>query len=703
MRSFILFSIALFLLILTAGSISFLVSMRQIISDNKGRELTQLLEIERSKLENLVNNEIVIVLKLAESPSVKRFFAEPANSPELKQMVFEEIKAYRLSLAANTIFWINDVDKLFYINEENPYLLDPEDQKNYWYSMTLNETNKYNFNINYNPDLNITNLWINAPVFDENRKPLGIVGTGINLSEFINTVYTNYKARPGLYFVNAAGEITGAANIDLVTAKRLITDEFGGTGADILTLAKTLGFNSIQTLDTPLGKVALGRMPTLGWYSFVILSDSIEDYQNSLTVFFFVGLTVIAAIFLIFNIFIFNLLKPLHRTMKSLSIASQAKSVFLANMSHEIRTPINAITGMTLVGISSDDVGRMKNCFSKIDSASKHLLGVINDILDMSKIEAGKFNLSEEAFNFREMVGQIVDVNKFQTDNKSQTLTVSIDKKIPSYLFGDGQRLSQVITNLVGNAVKFTPKGGSITIDAQCLGEEKDMCTIKVCVADSGIGISPDQQAKLFAPFQQAESSTSRKFGGTGLGLAISKSIVEMMDGRIWVESELGTGTVFAFTIQMKRGEDEEETKITNGNVTDQFKGHRILLAEDMEINCEVLLALLEPTQLAIDCAENGKKALEMFMKGHDKYELIFMDIQMPEMDGLEATRQIRALDIPNAQTIPIVAMTANVFKEDIIKCFDAGMNGHLGKPLNFNDILKTLQAYLIDTKKTDL
>jgi CheY-like chemotaxis protein len=499
-------------------------------------------------------------------------------------------------------------------------------------------------------------------------------------------------------------------------------------------------------------------------------------------------------------------------------------------MSHEIRTPMNAIIGMTTIAKGSAEPERKDYCLGKIEDASTHLLGVINDILDMSKIEANKLELSFEAFNFEKMLQKVVNVINFRVEEKRQDFTVYIDKHIPTNLIGDDQRLSQVITNLLSNAVKFTPEDGAVRLDARLLREEDGVCTLQIAVKDTGIGISEEQQARLFGSFQQAESSTARRFGGTGLGLAISKRIVEMMNGKIWITSEPGKGAEFAFTVCMERGEGERRTPrlgmnrkvmrvlvvddatdileyfkeimqrfdifcdtasggeeaiariAQNGayNVyfidwrmpnmdgieltrkireyggrnpvitmisaaewdtveadaraagvdrflqkplfpsaiadclseyigvgdpiaaesarqgeTESFAGHRILLAEDVEINREIVLALLEPTELDVDCAENGAAALSMFKQRPERYDMIFMDVQMPEMDGYEATRRIRALDIPRAKEIPIVAMTANVFREDIEKCLDVGMNDHVGKPLDFDEVLVRLHKYL--------
>jgi signal transduction histidine kinase len=379
------------------------------------------------------------------------------------------------------------------------------------------------------------------------------------------------------------------------------------------------------------------------------------------------------------------------------------KSAFLANMSHEIRTPMNAIIGMIKIGRSAPDLERKDYCFNKIEDAANHLLGVINDILDMSKIEANKFDLSPVEFNFEEMIRRVVNVINFRVDEKYQDFALQIDHSIPDTLIGDDHRIAQVIANLLGNAIKFTPERGIISLAASLAGEEEGVCTLQISVSDNGIGIKPEQCEKIFQSFEQAESSTTRKYGGTGLGLAISKRIVEMMGGAIWVESELGRGSNFTFTIKVKRGtvkgcsarNKRQNDEDLIGDIKGIFAGRRVLLAEDVEINREIIQALLEPTQLEIEFAENGAEAVRKFSEAPDKFDMIFMDIQMPEMDGYEATRRIRALDIPWAKTIPIVAMTANVFREDIERCFDAGMNSHIGKPVNFDEVIGKLRSFL--------
>ncbi|MDR0223371.1 MAG: response regulator [Oscillospiraceae bacterium] len=700
MSKFIVFSVTLFLIILAAGFAAFMFSMRQIIGESKEIELTKMLEIERIKMETSVNNEIVLVVKMARSPLIREYFSNPGDK-ELEKTAFDEIAAYRSSFAANSVFWINDTDKLFYFNDSEPFLLDPENPDNYWYNMTLYETASYNFNINYNADLKITNRWINAPVFNEKGEPLGILGTGIDITEYLDTVYKDYDGRADFYYFNSAGEITGAVNGELVTEKVNIEDELGPVGEGIVAKALKVEPGGALTFDAPSAKVAIGTVPLLEWYSVAVIYDGAEDFKSPLTVFFIVMLAVIVLIIIVFNVFISRLLSPLRKSMIEAEAANRAKSAFLASMSHEIRTPINAIIGMTEIGRNATDVERKNYAIDKVKDASAHLLGVINDILDVSKIEANKLELSPAEYDFRKMIKNVVSIINFRVAEKRQRLYVNADEGIPRCLAGDDQRLSQVILNLLSNAVKFTPEGGKISLDAVFTEGEDGDCELRFEISDDGIGISPEQQKRLFGAFEQAESGISRKFGGTGLGLVISKSIVELMGGKIWVESELGKGSRFIFTVKARRGEsgrfdecggENRERSAWNKN---EFSGKKLLLVEDVEINREIVLLLLEETGLEIDCAENGGKALETIEKNPGKYDAVLMDMEMPEMDGLEATRRIRELPERGRGRLPIIAMTANVFKDDIDSCFEAGMDDHLGKPINISELTDKLRKYL--------
>ena len=423
-----------------------------------------------------------------------------------------------------------------------------------------------------------------------------------------------------------------------------------------------------------------------------------------------ISLGTVFATLLIFTVFISfminKLIRRLEAAMDSAKVASLSKTVFLSNMSHEMRTPMNAIIGMTAIGKKAEGPEEKNYALDKIEDASSHLLGIINDVLDMAKIEANKLELSHIEFNFEKMLQKVLALIKFRVDEKQQALSADIDKSIPRFIIGDDQHLAQVITNLLSNAVKFTPVGGEISLEASLIGGDDEYCKLRIKVTDSGIGISREKQEKLFDPFEQAESGTSREYGGTGLGLAITKRIVELMGGSIWVESEPGKGAKFIFTINVLRSKNNEASENDNyyeehncGSSSmahsGEFSGKRLLLAEDVEINREILISLLDDTGLIIDCAENGKEALDMITAAPDKYDIVFMDVQMPKMDGLEATRQIRALPALQDASLPIIAMTANVFKEDVDKCLAAGMDDHLGKPLDMDRILEKLRIYL--------
>ncbi|MCL2043898.1 MAG: ATP-binding protein [Treponema sp.] len=399
-------------------------------------------------------------------------------------------------------------------------------------------------------------------------------------------------------------------------------------------------------------------------------------------------------------------MKLLEDAVEKANSASKAKSDFLSNMSHEIRTPMNAIIGMTSIAKKEKDPDRINYAIEKIETASSHLLGVINDILDISKIEMNKLELSCIHFDFTSMIDRVCNVITTKIQEKQQHFSLDIDPEIPKIACGDDQRLAQVIVNLLSNACKFTPENGTITFNAKLISIQNDSCIIRMVIQDSGIGISKEEQGKLFNKFHQAEAGISRKYGGTGLGLAISKSIVEMMGGDIWVESEPGKGASFIFTVNLGIPDNTDETISIGDAAAEQgvgikiteesdFSGKVILLVDDVDINLEIACALLEPTGVTIDTAVNGNDAVDALLANPDRYDLIFMDIQMPGIDGMEATRMIRQLDIPNAVTIPIIAMTANVFKEDIEKCLDSGMNAHVGKPINMDEVMKILSHYL--------
>lgn len=520
-----------------------------------------------------------------------------------------------------------------------------------------------------------------------------------------------------------------------------------------------------------------------------------------------------------------NTQEKLIRAKEEAEQLSRTKSDFLSMMSHEIRTPLNAIIGMSGIARKNNDSNKIRECLDRIDDASAHLLGIINDILDMSKIEAGKFELSISDFVLEYMLNRVVSVNQVRFEEKLQDFTIVIDPSVPTAIVTDQQRLSQVITNLLSNASKFTPNEGTIKLDIRLKSETKEMATLLFEVRDEGIGMTKEQQSRLFQAFEQGDSNITRKFGGTGLGLSISKNIIEMMGGSIWVESAPGKGSDFKFEISVKKGFatrsrhlssnvdwqqvhilavddsddvlqyfltimdsygiacdavhsakeamqklEEQEYQIVfidwmmpetdgislaggikkeygnqmmvlmssgdlgkvekealeagikrfiskpllpsplvdcinqclnesekpvprlpviDGSNKDVFLGRCMLLVEDIQVNREIIKAIVEETGIQVEEAENGQVACEMFEQTPGKFDIILMDIHMPLMDGYEAARTIRKKTrYPEAAAVPILAMTADVFQEDIRKCMEAGMNGHIGKPVNAEEVI---------------
>jgi signal transduction histidine kinase/CheY-like chemotaxis protein len=510
----------------------------------------------------------------------------------------------------------------------------------------------------------------------------------------------------------------------------------------------------------------------------------------------------------------------------------QAKTNFLSHMSHEIRTPMNAIIGMTTLAQKAVDMPRVQYCLKQIENSSRQLLGIINNVLDMSKIEANKLEITSEEFAFEDMIQHVVNVVQIKIDEKGQEFSVDMQNAFTRTVISDELRLSQVLINLLINASKFTPDSGKISLSIRQTPLDADTARLHITVADTGIGITDEQKARLFHSFEQAESSTTHKYGGTGLGLSISKSIVSLMGGDIWVEDNPGGGSKFIFEIIIKWGKTCRSDKLPKGlrrnlrilvvdddtNTLDYFdsiltefsltcdkascgedavtmvkrcvqdgkpydlifidwmmpgmdggqttteitrimggkpiivtisaasqsevssalsplgvthflskpvlpstlyntivnligytvqtsvvdedevpsydwSGKRLLLSEDVEVNREIIIGILEDTKITIECAENGKCAIEMFTKSD--YDIVLMDIQMPIMNGFDATRAIRTLRKSNAATCPIIAMTANAFKEDVRECIAVGMNSHIAKPINVKNLFDTLAKYL--------
>ena len=373
-------------------------------------------------------------------------------------------------------------------------------------------------------------------------------------------------------------------------------------------------------------------------------------------------------------------------------IASRAKSDFLSNMSHEIRTPLNAVIGMTEVTRrSANDPKKVLYGTAEIAAASTHLLDIINDILDMSKIETGKFEINAEPFRLLPILDEVYSLMHQRCFDKNIKFSVNFSDFENTFVIGDRLRLKQVLINLIGNAVKFTPGGKTVCFSAIENLRQDDSITVHFSVEDTGIGMSETQMESLFTPFDQTDKAIATKFGGTGLGLAISQNLVDHMGGRIEVVSSEGQGSTFAFDVAFVLTDDPGDPDIGDMPIP-ELQGKRILIAEDIEINRIILKELLSDTHVEIEEAEDGQEALEMIAKSDEfYYDLVFMDVQMPRMNGYDSATAIRALDRSDAKLIPIIAVTANAYREDVERAIQSGMNMHISKPINVGTVISLL------------
>ena len=380
---------------------------------------------------------------------------------------------------------------------------------------------------------------------------------------------------------------------------------------------------------------------------------------------------------------------------------SKAKSDFLSSMSHDIRTPMNGIIGMTTIATAHlDDRERVEDCLKKISEASSHLLSLINEVLDMNKIESGKVELNEENFNLSELVDTLLAMTKAQLENHHHTLKLDVADVVHENVIGDSHRIQQVFVNLMSNAIKYTPDGGTISLTvAERPTNAHGVACYEFVFEDNGIGMTEDFQKHLFEPFTRANDKKTAAIQGTGLGMTITQSLVRMMGGDIQVKSKPGEGSRFAVTIYLKfldvqNAEAHKEDPLKNLEDL-KFEGKRILLVEDHPVNAEIAKNVLQMTGLEVEWVMDGEAAVERMAGSNEgEFDLVFMDIQMPNMDGYQATAAIRAMTT-YARRIPIVAMTANAFADDIRKAKEVGMNDHISKPIDFKELAKILQKWI--------
>jgi signal transduction histidine kinase/CheY-like chemotaxis protein len=429
--------------------------------------------------------------------------------------------------------------------------------------------------------------------------------------------------------------------------------------------------------------------------TFVPAADILDAHVNWLVVILLAaGLGLLFA----FDLAVFLILsKNLKEAAAVASKANKAKTDFLSTMSHDIRTPMNAIVGLTTIAKEEkNNPESTQKALSKIEQASSHLLTLINDILDISKIESGKLVINPLTFSIKELFESLLSVSHSSAEAKNIKLTYREHDLKEDSLCTDKLRLNQIYTNLLSNAIKYTNEGGSVEIDTYEFESEKEGCVKLVFkIKDTGIGMSKEYLEKMYLPFSRATDSRVNAIEGTGLGLAITKQMVDLMGGTIECESELEKGTAFTVAIDIPVDATAKDSSLEEQAIEDSdLSNVNVLVVEDNEINWEVISTLLEMNGISSERAENGKVALELLedKKNENRYTIVFMDIQMPVMNGLDATRAIRKLDSDYARNVPIVAMTADAFSENVTECLNAGMNGHIAKPIDINLVLATIR-----------
>jgi len=548
--------------------------MQQIIRTNKGNELSQMLEKERIRLESSLNSEIAIVIKLSNSPLIKSYLMNPDDT-DLELIALKEIASYRNTFSGNSIFWINDIDRMFYSDDNEPYWLDAYDPVNYWYNMTLYETEIYNFNINYNPDLNAIRLWINAPVFDDERNPLGMVGTGIELNEFVDSIYRNIDERTELFFFNAAGKIFGARDVDLIIENVNIANVLYEKEIDILSEIKTLDPGKKQIFGVPNGIAAIGAIPLLEWYSFASVTDSIVDYDAAMTVLFILFLVLILLIIIMFNIVVAKFLNSLQKASENLAIAArvrereliadnemldrlnQMKNEFFLNMNHDYKTPLNVISTSVYNVIDMCDYEIDKTVIREVmenaQSEIKRMARMVDGAMRNSALYETQGDMKPQ--DIADILREGAESYRALLERHENQLILIIPQTLPPVM-GSTDMLLHVLSNLLSNSNRYTRKG-KITLSAELevLGdgsiEGSEFLIIKA--SDTGTGISPELLPEVF---RRGISDA-----GTSLGLSICKRVIEAHGGTIGIESIFGEGTTVWFTIPVYEPDQEEENE----------------------------------------------------------------------------------------------------------------------------------------------
>lgn len=577
--------------------------------------------------------------------------------------------------------WVPDED---YVPTERP-----------WYLETINDTSDFTF---VRPYLDEQTKTVLTTMADKLSDGVSVIALDVTLKQ-IQDITEALAEQPGTtgIVLDDTGQVISHSNSDELGKNYL--QETGTLGSE---LAEKLFREGSREFEL-----------NFNGQKYTVFSEKIEGDWLAVSLIntkvFYRPLTIIMSLLVIFMLleaFVF-ISVIYNQSAKNLAIASaeeahsanQAKTRFLSRMSHEIRTPINAIIGLDTLALHDESISpRTRDVLNKIGASARHLLAIVNDILDMSRIESGRMPLKEEEFSFPELLEQINIIISGQCEEKGLTFDCKALEPYHETYIGDGMKLKQVLINILGNSVKFTETPGLVTFTAEEKADKDNKVTMHFTIRDTGIGMDQEYLPKLFEAFTQEDTANTSQYGGSGLGMTITKSFIDMMGGEIYVESKKGTGTTFTVLIPLIPVNETESKKSEEETIPEQIdlNGLHMLIAEDQEMNAEILMDLLEMENVSSEWAENGQDAVELFEKnepGH--FDAILMDMRMPVMDGLTATQTIRKLSRPDAQVIPIIALSANAFEEDVKQCLHAGMNEHLSKPVDIDRLKETLNRLI--------
>ena len=568
-RSLLIFSSVLLVIIFLVTFTVYTIVARQINLSFVEQQLAIASDNTRLRLAMTVNSELSLVLKMADTPFIKQHFLNPSDSA-IKSLAYAELSIFEQHFNDKLVFWINDVDKIFYSTGNDPYVVNPDDPDTYWYNMTLNETQKYNFNINYNPDIGQIYLWVNVPVTIENegiKKPIGMLGAGINLtefSEFIASGFVEFDKNIKPFLFNRFNEITCAADSQLARDKIRLDSHLGKTGDEIIKAASTISGNESLSFISGGNMYMVSSIPLMEWH--LVLSypmPGLLALNQNMNIQFFSMLVVIFLLFVVMNVFVSRSEATIARqNIKLIEVsrearaASRAKSDFLVKMSHEIRTPMNAIMGMAELLLRGELSNEARSRALDIKQAGNNLISLINDILDLSKIESGKLEIINSKYHISSLINDTVSIIRVRLIERPIRYYTNIDGNIPGSLIGDETRLRQIILNLLSNAIKYTNEGRiSLVVTQQ--KREGNRVWLKIVVSDTGRGIKREDQDAIFGEFVQVDTLNNRGIEGTGLGLSITKRLCQAMDGEIFFESEYGKGSSFTVIVPQEIDSDK--------------------------------------------------------------------------------------------------------------------------------------------------